>query len=292
MSQYTTSLNLWREFCKYNKDTNQDNPERSAVLKFLSQQADKGAAYGTLNTHRSALSLISEGNIGKDPLITRFLKGCFRLKPVKAKYSKTWDVKDVLDYLKTIDQNSSFKLISFKTLMLIVLATAQRAQTMSSIKVENIHFDETGATILVDDLLKTTRPENPHLVLNLPYFTHDPGLCAASTLQVYLEKSQHKRSDEIKYLFVSLVGKPKAVTTQTISRWLKEILKLSGIDTSVFSGHSTRHASTSAAFARGVEIDQILKTVGWSKNSKVFTNFYKRPIINKNDFAKAVAGQS
>lgn len=72
---------------------------------------------------------------------------------MKAKYSKTFDVKDVLNYLKTIARNSSFKFILLETLMLIALATAQRAETMSLIKVENVNFDEIVATILVDDLL-------------------------------------------------------------------------------------------------------------------------------------------
>lgn len=69
-------------------------------------------------------------------------------------------------------------------------------------------------------------------------------------------------------------------SSQTISRWIKQTLTASGIDTNVFSGHSTRHASTSAAHRAGVSIDIIRKTAGWSGQSAVFANFYNRPIIN------------
>ena len=44
----------------------------------------------------------------------------------------------------------------------------------------------------------------------------------------------------------------KAVSTETIFRWLVQVLPLAGIVTSPFTGHSTRAASTSKAKALGV----------------------------------------
>ena len=55
----------------------------------------------------------------------------------------------------------------------------------------------------------------------------------------------------------------KAVSVQTISRWLKQCLELAGIDTAVYKGHSFRHASTSKAKSVGVSIDDIFLTGGW-----------------------------
>ena len=51
------------------------------MLKYLTDSFHKGNSYGTLNTYRSAVSLTSPDNIGQDSLISRFLKGVFRLKP-------------------------------------------------------------------------------------------------------------------------------------------------------------------------------------------------------------------
>lgn len=80
-----------------------------------------------------------------------------------------------------------------------------------------------------------------------------------------------------------------AITTETLSKWLKKCLNRSGIDTSVFTGHSTRHSATSKAEDLGIDIDTIRRTAGWSEKSQVFAIFYKRP-IRKNgfDFAKKV----
>ena len=61
-----------------------------------------------------------------------------------------------------------------------------------------------------------------------------------------------------------------AVGTSTVARWLKTVLHLSGIDTSVFKAHSFRGASASAAFNKACSVQQILKTGDWSSVRKFF----------------------
>lgn len=64
-----------------------------------------------------------------------------------------------------------------------------------------------------------------------------------------------------------------------MARWLKEVLKRSGIDDKIFSAHSYRSASTSAAFAGGVHLKEILETANWT-NAKTFYTFYRRELSN------------
>jgi hypothetical protein len=45
------------------------------------------------------------------------------------------------------------------------------------------------------------------------------------------------------------------------------VLRLAGIDTSIFKAHSTRSASTSAATKLGVPLQDIMSSAGWSSNS-------------------------
>ena len=66
------------------------------------------------------------------------------------------------------------------------------------------------------------------------------------------------------------------VASCTIARWLKETLRLAGIDVSIFSGHSVRGASTSAAAGAGVTMAYIMQAADWSTES-VFRRFYYRP---------------
>ena len=78
----------------------------NVVLDFLTEQFENGCGYSSLNTARCALSaigLIKDGfAIGAHPIVIRFMRGIFNLKPVKSRYSETWDVNKVLIYLRTL----------------------------------------------------------------------------------------------------------------------------------------------------------------------------------------------
>ncbi|EZA55557.1 hypothetical protein X777_03811 [Ooceraea biroi] len=65
-------------------------------------------------------------------------------------------------------------------------------------------------------------------------------------------------------------------------------LRSFGIDTSIFSTHTTRRASFSAAARRGISIEDIRKTAGWSPNSSTFANFYNRPVMPSTDVARTI----
>ena len=51
---------------------------------------------------------------------------------------------------------------------------------------------------------------------------------------------------------ISYIRPHNLVSVDTVSGWLKEFLRLSGIDSSIFTGHSTRTASASKAKQAGL----------------------------------------
>ena len=71
------------------------------------------------------------------------------------------------------------------------------------------------------------------------------------------------------------------MSADTFFRWLKEFLRLSGIDTSIFIGHSTRAASASKAKQVVLSLPEILKMGQW--NNKIsFETFYNKPIVDNS----------
>ena len=68
-----------------------------------------------------------------------------------------------------------------------------------------------------------------------------------------------------------------AVSSDTIGRWIKDTLQASGVDTGLFSAHSCRAASTTAASLKGVSLTTIVKSASWS-NVKTFKKFYFKDI--------------
>ena len=72
-----------------------------------------------------------------------------------------------------------------------------------------------------------------------------PTLCVVAHLKECIERTKTLRNINCRNLLISYVRPHKAVSRETISRWCKYVLGLSGIDIQKFGSHSTRAASTS-----------------------------------------------
>lgn len=266
------------------------NPTVQDLLNFFTKLYDSSAQYGTLNSCKSALSLILGQTLTSDDRIKRFYKGVFRLRPPLPKYHTTWDTSVVLNSLANWypNENLSLEELSKKLATLLALTTAHRVQTISKINILNIKFLIDQVNIMIPDLLKTSRPGALQPVLNLPVFKEKPQICPVTTLRSYLLKTQSLRT--CNNLFISTKKPHKPITSQTLSKWIKLTLGSCGIDTSIFTAHSTRHATTSKAHQLGVNLNLIRQTAGWSGSSQTFGKFYNRIIqdSNVNSFAKSI----
>lgn len=212
-------------------------------------------------------------------LIPKFMKSVFRKTPPKPRYLFTWDVSTVLRFLKSLTPLSklSIKLLTLKTVALITLATAPRAQTLVSLKLSNMVVQQQVVVFAFTDLLKTSCKSNSaSFSLKVEHFK-DEDLCAMHTLMFYLKCVKKHRKDN--QVFVSYKTF-KAVTTSTIARWLKDVLNLSGIDSDLFKAHSFRGAATTCAHEKGCSLKLILETADW-KSDKNFRKFYYRQTVSK-----------
>lgn len=90
-SQYQTYLQKWLEFCKQ-KHCDVLPPPLPLTLDFLSMLYEKGLSYSTINTATSMLSSILQLNVnssipfGQLPIVPRFMKGLFKLRPALPRY--------------------------------------------------------------------------------------------------------------------------------------------------------------------------------------------------------------
>lgn len=285
--QYNTTYKKWWEFCNIT-GTKIFQPTVKEVLEFLQKEFENGASYTTENTHRSALALLFSLPEEDEKLIKRFLKGVFKSRPTFPKYSHTWDPSTVLFHLeKQYASPLSLIDLTLKLTTLLALTSAQRVQTLAKIKVNDIkvHGRE-KIEILVSSIVKTSAPNRDQPFIVFPFFDAKPELCVASTLIQYLEITKPLRTDKVNQELLLTYKKPiHPASTQTISRWIKTVLKKSGIDTDIFKSHSTRHASTSAAARTGVNINTIRKAAGWTEKSRVFNKFYNRTVTEAPNFA-------
>ena len=218
----------------------------------------------------------------------RFLKGVFELSPSFPRYQCIWDVNIVLDYLRTtfMSTGMSLKSLTLKLVILLALLTGQRHQTLHCLRLDGLTLESNKCVFCITEVLKHTRPGHHQKPIELLAFEPDHRLCVIWHLKEYLHRTKELRNGEQR-LFLSFQRPHKAVSKETIARWTKTVLSLSGIDVKVFTSHSTRAASTSAVNNKGTQLQVILDSAGWS-SCKTFAVFYNKPILNAHNFGAAL----
>jgi len=287
--QYTGAWKQWVRWCGQRK-INPLSASIGDVSLYLTTLYNSGLSYSTVNTYRSAISMTHlpiEGiAVGNHYLIKRLMKGIFNKRPPVPRYVLTWPVEVMLRYLKNIPQNDqlSLKLLSWKTAILVALVSADRGDAISALNTKFMTKDSTGYHFLVCKPTKSSRPGRGIKQIDLPKFVKDRRICVVLCLEAYLKATKEVRSDT--QLFLSYVKPHKPVTRASIARWIKSIMQKAGIDVTMFRPHSTRSASTSAAFQQGVSVPDILKKADWA-SATVFHRYYNRPRVH-TDFAQAI----
>ncbi|KAJ8043466.1 hypothetical protein HOLleu_10559 [Holothuria leucospilota] len=289
--QYAVHINKWKKFCHL-KGVNDRVSDVNHVLEFLSDPFNKeNLSYSSINSARSALAsyliLKDKFTIGDHPLISRLLKGIFNLRPPMPRYQETWDVKVVFRYLRTLSPASrlTLKQITLKLSMILALTSAQRVQSLSFLHLDRMNLNKDQVSFHFHELLKQHKPGNRNSTLKLRSYPPDRRLCVVTYLRQYIQRTSNIRGTE-RYLLISYKKPYKRVTTSTIARWIKEVMKAAGINTNLYKAHSTRAAATSAASSNDLPITHILKQAGWS-NEKTFRTFYEKPVENR-DFSEII----
>ena len=284
--QYSTYMKQWLSYCQ------QENisPVEWSIpdgINFLTKLfTEKGLGYSAMNTARSALSVIMHNpdgsTFGNNHLVKKLLRGMFKLRPAIPKYTCTFDAQIVLQYLSGLGDSFSipFKSLSYRLATLFCLLSGQRDQTLSAIDVRFISLTEDRVICYISKILKTTRPTFHQSPIDFRSYPLCDSICPVKNMQAYLSRSFKLRGPFVK-LFISHTEPHSPVTVSTISRWVKETLKLAGINTDIFSSHSTRSAAVSKAKSLGLSISEINRAAGWS-NSRTFGLHYNKPIIDIN----------
>ena len=174
--------------------------------------------------------------------------------------------------------------------MLLLLVSGQRPQILRELKLSEMTLDKNVAVFRpCVTAFKQSRPGYcpPHIILKN---YSNPRLCVFNHLNIYLSRTASLR-EGIDQLFITCKKPFKAATGNTISRWVKTLLKLAGVDTTRFSAGSARAASTSKAKEEGAPLSTIMQAAGWSRQS-TFTKFYDKPLIRQVSLADFVLPKS
>ncbi|KAI9554999.1 reverse transcriptase [Daphnia sinensis] len=250
------------------------------VITFLSDSFQNGKAYSTINVYRSMLSVtlpqVNRQDLGKHPTVLKLMKGIFNSNPPKPKYAGTWDVDLVLNFFKSAPPNKDLSLIQLlrKAAMLLALVTMFRVSELAAIDSTSLVFSDSGLQFNLSRLRKSQRA-GPLLSRKISRF-QDIRICPVATTEDYWKATLPLRKPgNSANLFVGSVKPHSQVRGSTIGHWIKKILDFAGVDSVIYSAHSTRGASALKAAIKGRPTDAILKTAGWASES-TFVRYYRR----------------
>lgn len=207
---------------------------------------------------------------GSHPLVSRFVKGIYETRKPQPKDKTIWDVAIVLKHLKTLDplEELSLKDLTLKLLLLLLLATGQRGQTVYLLSLDGMTMSPLSCTFDLLEHIKSSKPSKRTNSIDIHGYQADNALCPLLTLKEYLTRTAPLRGTE-KKLFVSFIQPHK------------------GVFSSQFTAHSTRAATSSEAKERDLPLDIILATAGWG-SAATFQKFYHNPIIQQPTLADTV----
>lgn len=217
------------------------------------------------------------------------MKGIFRNNPPKPRYSSTWNVEQVLQFIKSLGPSSdlSLKMLSLKTVCLLAICAPKRVSEIAVFSLKYFENSNNFVRFYVNKVTKTRKTGDPVDCVEYQEFVTDLLICPVTTVRCYLEETAHLRNSEDR-LFLSFRKPHKAVGTATLARWLVNMLVLAGIDARIFKAHSFRGASTSYSYNKGLPMRDILNAACWSEKSNTFKQFYYKSIDNSMHYSTSV----
>ena len=183
----------------------------------------------------------------------------------------------------------SIRALSNKLALLLSLTAASRVSEICYLNTEYMIEFEDKYVFKFHKLTKSWRKGRPPLSVEFCAYQQNPKLCVVQAIKSYLQVTQAWRNKNgQKQLLLSTLAPHQEVKKSTVAGWVKAILGSAGIDTNLFTAHSTRAASTSKAKVKGLSLEDILKGGNWSNKSTWLKHYHKFVLNESAHFQKSI----
>lgn len=128
----------------------------------------------------------------------------------------------------------------------MTLASFMRVAEIAAMDLKSLVFSE-DAVLFSLSILRKTQRSGPLMSISIKKF-ENPLPCPVEAIRNFVSATAAFRSGSVEEkLWVSARAPHGRVSSNTIASWIKAVMKESGIDTGIFSAHSTRSAASSQA---------------------------------------------
>ncbi|XP_058043567.1 uncharacterized protein LOC131200588 [Ahaetulla prasina] len=276
------------------------NPDLSHIIGFLQEGLTSGLSPNTLRRQVAALSSVltfsSSESLAKDPVIRLFLRGASNLHPPTIHRYPSWNLNKVLNTLMRAPfeplREASLRLLTFKVAFLIAITSARRISELAALSTRKdlciFHLDRVVLRLDPTFVPKVNSLFHRSQELILPNFCPVPRhqkehewhtLDVRRALKIYLHRTSPFRKTEALLVSFQPSSLGSKVSGPTIGRWIRATIAMTYDLQSLprpknITAHSTRSASTSAAWATQAPLEEVCRAATWSSPSP-FIRHYK-----------------
>ena len=281
---YKSDYNDFGLFCAKNGFESLPS-EPKIVSLYLTYLSTKDAKMSTLKRRLVSIGVIHKLKgfylDTKHPSIIENIMGIKRRKGSIQKGKKPILISHLKTLINVIDNqnNEDIKKLRDRSIILIGFSGGFRRNEIVSLDYDDLDFVEEGLKIQIRR--SKTDQFGEGSVKALPYFDSSK-YCPVISLKKWIKISKIESGPLFRRFVKGSKLSEKRLTDQTVALLIKEYLKLAGIDSKNYSGHSLRSGFATSAADSGAEERSIIAMTG-HKSSEMVRRYIKEANLFKNN---------
>ena len=281
---YKSDFNDFALFCSQNGFKSLPS-EPKVVSLYLTHLSTKNVKMSTLRRRLVSIGVIHKlkGHYldTKHPSIIENVMGIKRRKGSIQKAKKPLLISNLKQVINIIDKvnNEEIKKSRDRSIILIGFSGGFRRNEIVSLDYDDLEFVTEGLKIN----LKTSKTDQfgEGSVKGLPYFDN-PQYCPVVSIQKWIEISKITSGPMFRRFIKGSKLSENRLTDQTVALIIKKYLKLAGINSTNYSGHSLRSGFATSAAEAGAEERTIMAMTG-HKSTEMVRRYIKDANLFKNN---------
>jgi site-specific recombinase XerD len=281
---YKSDFNDFGLFCAQNGFKSLPS-EPKIVSLYLTHLSTKNAKMSTLKRRLVSIGVIHKlkGHYldTKHPAIIENILGIKRRKGSVQKGKKPILINCLIQLINVIDQQNrkEIKKLRDRSIILVGFSGGFRRNEIVSLDYDDLDFVPEGLKISLRR--SKTDQFGEGFTKALPYFDN-PQYCPVLSLKKWIEISKIASGPVFRRFSKGSKLSNNRLTDQTVALLIKEYLKLAGIDSKNYSGHSLRSGFATSAAESGVEERSIMAMTG-HKSTEMVRRYIKEANLFKNN---------
>jgi len=281
---YKSDFNNFGLFCAQNGFKSLPS-EPKIVSLYITHLSSKGIKMSTLKRRLVSIGVIHKlkGHYldTKHPVIIENIMGIKRRKGSIQKGKKPLLINNLKKIINAIDEHNTENIKKFRDRSIILMGFSGgfRRNEIVSLDYDDLDFVNEGLKISIKR--SKTDQFGEGSVKGLPYFDNTQ-YCPVLSLKNWIEISRIRSGPLFRRFSKGTKLSEKRLTDQTVALLIKKYLKIAGIDSKNYSGHSLRSGFATSAAEAGVEERNIMSMTG-HKSPEMVRRYIKEANIFKNN---------